>query len=253
MKKILYVLKRELLEIRSWRMLVVLGVFTLLQCFIASASKAHGRIEDVLLVFQIGGIVAVIMGFDLVARERENHTIDLLLTQGISRAGLFACKWIAMFVFCGLGAAGYMVGNAAGSLAGGFTIHWIDLLAQGGMVWWLFSVYGAVSLLCSVLFRRAKWSLIAAACVWVAFRPPVLALVVLNPLKAAMNWSKDQLWQVLAVMPEFAFHIGLDPLRGSPDGINLQPAWSYVALAAYLIVLSLAALVVFLRQDELVI
>jgi len=250
MNKVFPVFNRELMELRSGRMLAAVGLFTFLQFFLALNSKTHGRIEDVLLVFQAGGIVAVIMVFDLIARERETHTIDLLLTQGISKAGLFIAKWLAMVVFCGVGAAGFVLGNTAGTWISGAEVIWLNILAQGAMVWWLFSVYGAFSLLFSVLFRRAKWALIGAACIWVGFRPPVLALLVLNPLKEAFQWTKSQLWQVLAFMPEFAFHIGLDPVRGAPEGVTLNTSWSYVALAAYVVVLSLAAFLIFVRQDE---
>jgi len=244
------VLKREMVELRSIRTLLTLGLFAALQFFLALISKAHGRAEDTLLVFQIGGIVALIIAFDLVAKEREYHTIDMLLTQGISRTGLFAAKWCAMLVFCLLGGASFLLGNVAGMLVSGAPFNVLDLAIEFGMVTWLVAIYGCIALCCSVLFRRAKMALAASIVIWMFFRPAVLALLVFNPIKAALGWDKSQLWQALAWMPEFAFHIGMDPLRGVPEGTTLQPQWCYVAMGAYIVVLSIAALTVFLRQDE---
>jgi ABC-type transport system involved in multi-copper enzyme maturation permease subunit len=250
MLRIALILKRELMELRSWRTLLALGLLGALQFFVSLVSKAHGRVEDTILVFQMGGIIAIILGFDLVAKEREQHTIDLLLTQGISRQGLFAAKWLAMLIFCLLGGLVFGLGNGLGMLLRTIPLNGLDLWVESGMVAWLFCVYGSIALLLSVLFRRAKMALAGSILIWMFFRPAVMALLVFNPLKELLGWTKSQLWQGLAVMPEFAFHIGVEPLRGIPDGVSLQPAWCYVALAGYLVVLSTVAWGVFIRQDE---
>jgi ABC-type transport system involved in multi-copper enzyme maturation permease subunit len=249
-RNIICVLKREIMELRSWRILLTIGLFAALQFFLSIISKAHGRVEDTILVFQMGGIIAIIIGFDLIAKEREQHTIDLLLTQGITRSGLFAAKWCAMLVFCMLGGISFLLGNSLGMLLKAIPLNGWDMLVEFAMVSWLFSIYGSITLLCSVLFRKAKLALAGSILVWMFFRPPVMALLIFNPLKNAFGWSKSQLWQVLALMPEFAFHIGLDPARGVPEGVILQPVWSFLAMITYLVVLSLIAQISFLQQDE---
>jgi ABC-type transport system involved in multi-copper enzyme maturation permease subunit len=250
LKNIHLVLRREFLELRSLKAILPIFVFAALQFFISVVSKSHGRAEDTILVFQIGGILAIILSFDLVAKERENHTIDLLLTQGISRQGLFAAKWCAMLAFCLLGGTAFLLGNALGMLMHGLSINIADLLIESAMVFWLFTVYGSCALLFSVLFRRAKMALAGSVLVWLMFRPPVLALLIFNPLKQAFHWSQTLIWQALAFMPEFAFHIGVDPIRGVPDGVSIQVAWSFFALAGYVILLGLTAVGVFTKQDE---
>lgn len=248
--KILPLLRRDLAELRSPRTLAILGIFTLFQFFLSMSAKVHGRVEDSLLVFQMGGIIAVMIAFDLLSRERENHTLDLLLIQGISRSGLFFVKWLAMIIFCCLGALGFMLGDLAGMLLHGFSINGLDLIIGTGMTAWLLSFYGSVSLLFSTIFRRSKWALIGSALVWVLFRPAVLALMLITPLQKALNWSKDQVWQFLSLLPDFAYHVGLDPVRGTPQGVIIQPAWSYLALFCGVLFCSAAAAWIFARQDE---
>ena len=250
LQHIFLVIRREFLDLRSPRSWLPLVLFAALQFLISAVNKSHGRVEDTVLIFQIGGILTIILAFDLIAKERENHTIDLQLTQGISRNGLFIAKWCAMVAFCLLGGLAYIIGNGLGMLIQRVPIQITDLLAESGMIAWLLSVYGSIALLFSVLFRRAKMALAGSVVVWLLFRPPVLSLLIFNPLQQVFDWSKNQLWQVLALMPEFAFRIGLEPARAIPNDVSIRAVWSFLALSAYVILLGFAAGGVFANQDE---
>lgn len=244
------VIRRELLEMRSGRILAVLGLFALFQGTLMFVSKATGRIEDVFLIFMFGGLTAVLIGFDGFAREREQRTIDLLLTQGISRRGLYAAKWLSLILLCIVAAGTAILGGMLGSLLSGKPVARLDFLAEFAATVWLLSIYGALALACSAMLRRGKWALIAAIVVWIAFRPMVIGTLVLGPVSGALGLTQTQTWHIAACMPEFAFRFVLDPGRASPSGVNV-PTWlAYAALSAYLIGFSSLGWLVFRRQDE---
>jgi hypothetical protein len=143
-----------------------------------------------------------------------------------------------------------MAGGVMGAVFSGKLLIWSDFLIEWGMVFWLLTVSATLGLLCSVVFRRGKWALTAAAGVWGVLRPPVVAMLLLKPLESALHWSKGQVWQVVALVPEFAFRIGLDGRRGVPEDVILPVGLPYAALAAYVILFSVAAGWIFLHQDE---
>ncbi len=249
-RKMEAVVRRDLYEMRSSRLLAVWGLFGAVQCLLMMVSKAQGRIEDTSVIFWLGGVVGVIVGFDIIAREREHRTLDLLLTQGISRPALFAAKWGATLILCAGAAGSALVGGVVGAAISGKMLIWGDFLVEFGMVFFLLEVYATLGLLCSVVFRRGKWALTAAAVAWGILRPPVVAMLLIKPLESALHWSKGQVWQVVALVPEFAFRMGLDGQRGVPEDVVLPMGLPYVALAVYVIVFSVAAGLVFVRQDE---
>lgn len=248
--KIGALVRRELLEMRSGRMLAVFGLFALFQGVLIFVSKSIGRNEDVFLVFMFGGLAAVLIGFDGFAREREQRTLDLLLTQGISRQGLYAAKWLALMLLCTAAAGTAILGGGVGSLLSAKPVARLDFLVEFIATAWLLSIYGALALSCSAALRRGKWALIAAVVVWVAFRPMVIGTLVLGPLSDALGWSKAQTWNIAACLPEFAFRFVLDPARASPADVGV-PLWiPYIAMSAYWIGFSLLGWLIFRRQDE---
>jgi ABC-type transport system involved in multi-copper enzyme maturation permease subunit len=248
--KIGAVIHRELSEMRSGRILAVFGLFALFQGALMFASKATGRVEDVFLIFMFGGLTAVLIGFDSFAREREQRTIDLLLTQGISRRGLYTAKWLSLILLCIAAAGTAIIGGILGSLLSGKSVAWTDFLAEFAATVWLLSIYGTLALACSATLRRGKWALIAAIVIWIAFRPMVIGNLVLGPVSDALGLSKTQTWHIAACLPEFAFRFVLEPGRASPSDVSV-PIWlAYVALSTYLIGFSLLGWLVFRRQDE---
>ena len=68
--KIKFLIKRELFEFRTARILFVLGKLGFLQFVTMFSARAHGLIEDTTFLFIIGGLCTVITSFDLIARER---------------------------------------------------------------------------------------------------------------------------------------------------------------------------------------
>jgi ABC-type transport system involved in multi-copper enzyme maturation permease subunit len=248
--KIWAVLRRELWEMRSGRILAVFGLFTLFQGALMFVSKDTGRIEDAFLIFMLGGLAAVLIGFDGFAREREQRTMDLLLTQGISRWGLYAAKWLSLILLCFAAAGIAILGGMIGSLLSGKPLARLDFLAEFAATAWLLSVYGAMALTCSAALRRGKWALIAAIIVWMVFRPMVIGTLVLGPVSHSLGLSKNQTWGVAAFLPEFAFRFVLDAGHAAPPDVSV-PAWfPYAALGAYLVGFSLIGWLIFRRQDE---
>lgn len=248
--KVAALLRRECWELRSPRVLAALGLLAGMQCLVMAASRQTGRVEDTSVLFMLGGLVGVALAFDLVAKEREHRALDLLLTQGVSRRALFAAKWLAALGLCGAAALAATAGSLVGRILSGKPAGWSDLAAEFTMLWWLLAVFGLLALLCSVALRRGKWALMAAAVAWAILRPPVMMLLVLAPLQDALGWDQTQLWRVLAVLPEFAFRLGLDLPRGAPDTVSIEAWLPYAALAAYVAVFTAAAAAVFVRQDE---
>ena len=51
-------------------------------------------------------------------------------------------------------------------------------------------------------------------------------------------------------LPEFAFRLVLDPMRGAPHGVSVPHVLPYFALTAYALCASAVAWLIFLRQDE---
>ena len=249
-EKIVAVLRRELIETRSLRRMALLAAPGLLQFVAAAASANHGRVEDTYVVYMLGGMIGIVLVFDLMAKEREHHTLDILLTQGISRRGLFVAKWIGAVSICFAAATLLVAGTLLGSAISGNVLSWRDYLAEWGMIGWFLTVYGLLALLFSCALRRSKWALAGAAFAWLLVRPPFVALLVFEPLEAIVGWSRQRSWQIMAALPDFAMRIGLEPARAVPDSIHVNTSVSYVALALYALGFSLLGWWVFSRQDE---
>ncbi len=248
--KILAVIRRDLREIRSGRFAALFGLLALLQGMLMFVSKAPNRMEDGVLIFQLGGLAAVLIGFNGFTREREQRTMDLLLTQGISRWGLYAGKWVSVIVLCVAASGTAIIGGILGSLLSGKPAARLDFLIEFAAAAWLLSVYGALALTCSVALRRGKGALMAAVIVWMVFRPMVIGNLILGPASGGLGLSQTQAWRIAACLPEFAFRFVLDPGRASPVDISV-PAWlSYAALGFYLAGFSLLGWLIFRRQDE---
>lgn len=244
--KILALLQREMYELRSARSLATLGLFTGMQLMLVLGSQKIGLLESTLLLFQLGGVMALILCYDSLAREREHHTLDLLLTGGLSRGSLFTAKWLAGMAWCLLCTLALTMATGLGSWIKGQPFGAVDLLVLFGMVFWLLAVYGLLALACSTVYRRSKWALILAIGIWGLLRPPVQALLVIGPL----GWDKQQVWSYLAWLPDFAFRMGLDPAKSAPQGVLIPPHVPYLAMGLACIAMTLLAWLIFRLQDE---
>ena len=249
-RKALAVYRREIAEARSPRSLAVLGMLALLQAILMFVSRSPGRVEDTTIVFMVGGLFAVLAGCDLITREREARTIDLLLVQGLTRNTLFAAKWATATTSAVVMSAALIAGGVIGATASRKHLAWSDYGLEFVMVAWFLEVYCLAALVWSVVARRGKQALAAAVVTWLAVRPPVVGLLVLKPLREAQGWSMSQAWTVLAGLPEFAFRLALDPTRGVPQGVGVPRLLPYAALTAYVAGASIAAWLIFLGQDE---
>ena len=249
-RKAMAVYRREITEARSPRSLAVLGALALLQGVVMFVSRSPGRIEDTTIVFMVGGLFAVLAGYDLIAREREARTMDMLLVQGLTRNALFAAKWTTAMTRAVALSAALVTGGVVGAIASRKTLAWGDYGLEFLVVAWFLAVYCLAALAWSVIARRGKRALAAAVVMWLALRPPVVGLLVLKPLRDARGWTMSQAWTVLGSLPEFAFRLVLDPVRGAPHGVSVPRLLPYVALTAYVLCASVVAWLVFLRQDE---
>ena len=249
-KKIILLLRRELFEFRSIRVLAVFGVFGFLQSICMFSARDHGLMEDTIFLYLIGGLCTIITCFDLIARERELHTIDLILTQGITRSSLFLVKWITTVILSVITALVFCVATVAGTTLAGQSILWENILREFGVIILAMEAYAAIALLCSIIFRRPKSALIAAMSVWVVFRPPVVSLLLIHPIQSALSLDKAATWKFVAFIPEFAFRLGLDIHKGAPEDVTLPGGWPFLALTGYVVIFSILAWLVFSRQDE---
>lgn len=250
LRKVSIVYRREMAEIRSSKTLIVFVLFAAMQCLLMFVSQAPGKIEDTYLFFMLGGLVAVIACFDIISKEREHRTLDLLLTQGISRQGLFLAKLGAAFTYCFFGTLVVIIGGIVGSFLSGKIPAWGDWLAEFGMTFWLLSIYAMLSLLFSSVFRRGKWALAGAATTWFLMRPAILGNIVLGPLSKLFGWNRSLTWYAAACIPEFAFRLGLDIKRGAPDDVAILWYFPYLVLGIYVIAFAVSAWLVFRNQDE---
>lgn len=249
-KKLFALLAREWIELRSPRVLVTLALFGLCQAIMMSAGKFHGRLEDTFLIFMVGGLAAMVVSFDAVSKEREHHTLDLLLVQGLPRAGIFLVKWITA-LFTGLVVAlVFCIGTLVGTLLSGTPPVPGDLLAELGMTGWLMVIYSLLALACSILFRRGKWAMAGSAFAWVLLRPSLVSLLIMTPLESLLGLSREQIWGIMAYLPEFSFRLVLDPGRGMPRGVTIPTENAALALTGYLCLFTLLSAVIFFRQDE---
>lgn len=248
--KVILLLRRELFEFRSIRVLAIFGIFGFLQCIIMFSARAHGLMEDTIFLFLIGGLCTIFTGFDLIARERELHTIDLILTQGITRGSLFLVKWITTVMLSAIGALVFCIATVIGTALAGQPILWENFLREFGIITLAMEAYAAIALVCSVVFRRPKSALIAAMSVWVVFRPPVVSLLLIHPIQSAFSLDKAATWRFVAFIPEFAFRLGLDIHKGAPTDVTIPASWPFLALTGYIVIGSILSWMIFMRQDE---
>ena len=249
-KKFFLLIKREIFEFRSVRVVAVFGIFGLLQCLMMFSANEHGLMEDTIFLFMIGGLCTVITGFDLVTREREWHTIDLLLTQGISRGSLFWVKWTTTIVLSLMAALIFCLSTIIGTLLAGQSVLWENLLREFCVITLEMEAYAAIALVCSVVFRKPKSALITAMVIWVTFRPPVVSLLLISPIQNFLSLDKTATWRFVSFIPEFAFRLALDIHKGAPSEVTIPPGWPFLALTGYIIIGSFLSWVIFIHQDE---
>ena len=189
------------------------------------------------------------MCFDLIAKEREKHSLDLLL-QGASRSQIYVAKGLAAVLYAFAAALLFNLVTVAGYLIKGHIPLLSDMLCEMGALWWMLAIYALLALVSSILFYQGKWSLVAVIITWVLMRPSFIAVLIFKPLENILNLTKTDLWRALSFLPEYSFRLILDPLRAVPDGVSISPWWGYVILTGYVVILTIGGWLIFRRQDE---
>ena len=129
-----------------------------------------GELTPSFLLLYIVSILLIFLGYDTFTEEKENQTIRLLLSQGVSPVQLALGKWLALFslmialysiLFLGV-AAGYCFLN------GDISIGFFQWLAFAGVyLLYLLSFINLVVMISGIV-RSSRISLMALLAIWIA-------------------------------------------------------------------------------------
>lgn len=178
----------------------------------------------------IVGIFAVSAAAGLLAGDEERGTLDLTLSYPVSRSALFWGRWLAYAVALALILFISYLGWAVTLPTTSMDVTALSLLQPFIPMWALLIVFGALSLLLSLLLPSARMASMVAG-----------GLIVANFLLAGLANLNENLKPIYDLTP-FAFFQGGDSLD--------ELKWSWIAgLTAATLLLSLVAWWVFSRRD----
>jgi ABC-type transport system involved in multi-copper enzyme maturation permease subunit len=122
------------------------------------------------LALYLLSLLAVVLSFDSVTGEREQGTLQLLLTQAVPRHQVLLGKWIGGFAALGIGTIiGVLVGVLFPLLTGAVAMSWpwiatVSALLVGVLLY--LAVYLSMGLLVSCLVRHSSTALVVALLTW---------------------------------------------------------------------------------------
>ncbi|HTY81813.1 MAG TPA: ABC transporter permease subunit [Dehalococcoidales bacterium] len=176
-------------------------------------------------------ILGISLGFDAINSERQSRTMSRVLAQPVYRDGVISGKFVA-----GLIVMAMMIGTSL-LLIAGFGIKMIGIAPTDEEIIRLFLyffisvVYGAfwmgLSMLCSVLFKRAAGSLLVPLVIFIAlftwiFIAPKLAPVTASTLEGQIKSVETQ-FALLRISPAYlyqeSFLVLLNPV---PYGLGVM-------------------------------
>lgn len=150
-------------------------------------------------------LVALLFGFDLVTREREDGTLKLMLSNPVSRASVLAGKWLGNFLSIivpvllavGLGVA--LLSLDTDIRWSGFAFGRLALIVGASLAYLAFFL--SLGLFVSAATRRSASSLVLLLLAWAAivFILPNLGTLLARqlvevPSARAMTEKRNQLW-----------------------------------------------------------
>jgi len=161
--------------------------------------------DFVYLVKIVLSLVALLFGFDLVTREREDGTLKLMLANPVSRAAVLAGKWLGNFLSIIVPIL-LAIGLGIGLLSLDPDIDWtafglgrLALILAASVAY--IALFLSLGLFVSAAARRSASSLVILLLAWavIVFILPNLGTllarqVVEVPSVRAMNEKRDQIW-----------------------------------------------------------
>lgn len=150
-------------------------------------------------------LVALLMGFDQISREREDGTLRMILSNGVSRAQVLVGKWLGNLLslalpFVLISSLGFVLLQLDSGirLTADLVIRFLLILGTA-----LLYMAGFLSLafLISALTRRAATSLVTALAAWgiIVFLLPNLSTLIARsfvetPSVQALSEKREQIW-----------------------------------------------------------
>jgi hypothetical protein len=134
------------------------------------------------LVLYLLSLLAVVLFFDSITGEREQGTLQLVLTQAVPRHQLLLSKWIGGFAALGIGTIiGVLVGVLYPLLTGTMVMSWLwaarlAALLVGVLLY--LAVFSSLGLLISCLTQHSSTALIFSLLTWT-----VVTLVLPGPMR----------------------------------------------------------------------
>ena len=165
---------------------------------------------DFILLFLLP-LLIIATGFNAFTKEKENGTLSLLKSQGVSLSKLAVGKWLGVFapVFILITLAFALAGVLLAVLPDFGEFSFSSLLLLYGVFLIFYAVFTNLTLIVSLLARNSSQALVALIGLWI--------LVCLAAPKAASNLA-DRLYPYPS-RQEFAAEVALDKKKGL-DGHN---------------------------------
>ncbi|TLZ56253.1 MAG: hypothetical protein E6K15_06465 [Methanobacteriota archaeon] len=208
-------------------------------------------------------IVAIAVSFDAIARERVQGSLELLLSRRVRREGILVGKFLGAFLsitlpvivvlFAGLGVVTLASGRApALSLAVAFMLASLFLVA----------IYVLLMLIFSTLAKSVGTAVVFGVVVWLVFNVLFNFLAFLLLFSSGRNPTSRSFYETLSLLylfdPNTLFQMLISlalPSTGStffviPSSGFLGPAPVIAAGVIWIVVLFLAAIVLFARKSE---
>jgi ABC-type transport system involved in multi-copper enzyme maturation permease subunit len=254
MDRFLVLVRRDFRAATNKRLFFLLAFMALFQLwFIVGSGSVEkvleaGRMEFMAVVFSfniLGSLAALVLSFDGISRERQNKTMDLILTSGVSKRMVMlsraAANLAVSFVFSAL----YLLAVALvyAALGGGVGTALLCFGYLPGLTAFNF-VYCLLGNALSVLFRSSRTSFIVSMAVGLVCMPR-LFVTMLEGIAGTFGMGPGFIEIAGMASPALI----MNALGGGASGASLAAAFIFLAL--YTAALTLGGSAVFTRQDEL--
>ena len=145
--------------------------------------------------------LTIFLSFDVICREKETHTLSLVLSHSLPRSMLLFAKWIGGYTSLLVSLLPalvlmllFLTASARAPLE---AEHWIRLLVIIGFSFIYLSVFFTLGLLISTLTHRSSTALILVLFIWVIWvlgmpRAGTLAAKVIKPIQPAFSFGMEK-------------------------------------------------------------
>ena len=254
MKALQVLLKRDIRNSFSKRFFILLFFSVLFQFWFVLTSNSINEVKQTGEMFYMaavfsfnffGSIVALALGYDGIANEREAKFLDLILTSGVSKNKVYASKVLTSLIISGIFALIYtfvlmliyliMTGDIAISL---LTIRYALPVTA------FLSVFSLMGLMLSVILRSSKASLITSVMVGFLLMPRLFVMIV-DGIGSLLGLSGQAVEIIYMISPALI----MNALNGYSGTTHFL--WGLLLLVVYLAAIIITGFKVFEKQDEL--